>query len=54
MIPFKAEVSGLAKTDYGIMFTGRGIGYMIGCHMTERILVWLKNAHLALALGLAL
>jgi predicted MFS family arabinose efflux permease len=29
-IPFKAEATGLIETAFGVVFTSRGVGYVIG------------------------
>lgn len=47
LIPFKADESGRAETDYGIVFTFRGIGYLAGSILVGRI-EHLFNSHLLL------
>lgn len=37
LIPFKADESGRAETDYSIVFTFRGIGYLAGSILVGRI-----------------
>jgi MFS family permease len=49
LIPFKADESGIIETDYGIVFTFRGIGYLAGSIIVGKI-EHMFNPHLLLTI----
>ena len=43
LIPFLANEMNMHETDFGIVFTSRGIGYMFGCWLIGHTEKYFKN-----------